>query len=127
MATLKLRQRRRRPRLGPYSTKQALISIDGRCAIARATRQFAQELVAQLGGDPTPAQQILIREASIKNARILLMAEAILDKGALDYDCATKTYLAWSNSLRRDLEALGLQQAEAPRTLKAYLVDDKAA
>jgi hypothetical protein len=116
MATLKLNQRRKRPRLGPYSKKEALTSIDGRCRVARTIREFARELVAQVGGDPTPAQRILIREASIKNARITMMADAILDRDAPDFDLTTRCYLAWSNSLRRDLEALGIKAPERKET-----------
>jgi hypothetical protein len=112
MATLKLHQRRKRPRLGPFSSKQSLISVDGRCSVARAIRDFARELERHLGAEPTPAQRVLIREAAIKNARITMMSEAILDRSAPDFDLVTRCYLAWSNSLRRDLEALGLKPPE---------------
>jgi hypothetical protein len=112
MPTLKLSQRRKRPRLGPFSSKQSLLSVDGRCSAARAIREFARDLERQLGGEPTAGQKVIIREASIKNARIALMTEAILDKDSPDFDLLTRTYLAWSNSLRRDLEALGLKATE---------------
>jgi hypothetical protein len=68
MATLKLHQRRKRPRLGPYSKPHALTSVDGRCRAARTIGEFAHELSAHVGGDPTPAQRVLIREAAVKNA-----------------------------------------------------------
>jgi hypothetical protein len=112
MPTLKLHQRRKRPRLGPYSTKHALTSIDGRCRVALTMREFTRELEAHVGGNPTPAQRVLIREASIKAARLAMMTDAILDRDAPDFDLMTRCYLAWSNSLRRDVEALGLKAPE---------------
>jgi hypothetical protein len=126
MTTLHLKQRRKRKRLGPYSRPNALTTVDGRCRVARTIREFAQELARHVG-DPTPAQRVLIREAAFKNAKLGMLADKILDGTELDMDCATRTYLAWSNSLRRDLEALGLKASEAPKTLKAYLVEGKAA
>jgi hypothetical protein len=85
--------------------------IDGRCRVARVMRDFAKELERHVG-EPTPAQQALIREASLKNAKLSLLADKILDDGDLNFDLATRCYLAWSNSLRRDLEALGLKAPE---------------
>jgi hypothetical protein len=111
MATLKLHQRRRRPRLGPYSKPHALTTVDGRCRVARHIREFAAELVRHIG-EPTAAQRVLIREASIKNAKLGLLVDKILDGAEPDLDMASRCYLAWSNSLRRDLEALGLRQPE---------------
>jgi hypothetical protein len=111
MAIMKLKQRRRRPRHGPYSKPSALTNIDGRCRIARTVKEFAQELARHVGGDPTPAQRVLIREASVKNAKLSMLVDQILEGGA-DPDLATRSYLAWSNSLRRDLEALGLKAPE---------------
>jgi hypothetical protein len=105
--------RRIRGRLGPYSKKTSLTVIDGRCRVARQIREFTEILVEHVGGKPTAAQSILIREASIKNCRLVLMTDSILaDGGNTDFNLATRTYLAWSNSLRRDLEALGLTQPE---------------
>jgi hypothetical protein len=111
MPTLKLNQRRRRPRLGPYSKPHALTTVDGRCRVARTIREFAQELVRHIG-EPTPAQRVLIREAAIKNAKLGMLVDKILDGAEPDLDMASRCYLAWSNSLRRDLEALGLKAPE---------------
>jgi hypothetical protein len=111
MPTLKLNQRRRRPRLGPYSKPHALTTVDGRCRVARTIREFAHELVKHIGA-PTPAQRVLIREASIKNAKLGMLVDRILDGTQPDLDIASRCYLAWSNSLRRDLEALGLKAPE---------------
>jgi hypothetical protein len=75
-------------------------------------REFAQSLERHFGGPATPAQQVLIREASIKNAKLGMLVDKILAGNEPDLGLASRCYLAWSNSLRRDLEALGLQQPE---------------
>jgi hypothetical protein len=126
MATLKLKQGRRRPRLGPYSRPHALTTVDGRCRVARTIREFAQALVAHVG-EPTAAQNVIIRQASIKHAKLLMLTDQILEGTEPDLDCASRTYLAWSNSLRRDLEALGLDRPEKKMPRLADVLTVKAA
>jgi hypothetical protein len=113
MATLHLKQRRKRRRYGPYTKSHGLTTVDGRCRVARCIREFARELEAHIGGEPTPAQRVLIREAAVKNTKLGLLVDRILSGTEPDVDLATRCYLAWSNSLRRDLEALGLRKPEA--------------
>jgi hypothetical protein len=43
MATLHLKQRRKRRRYGPSSKPHALTTVDGRCRVARTIREFAHE------------------------------------------------------------------------------------
>jgi hypothetical protein len=102
MPTLKLHQRRRRPRLGPSSKPHALTTVDGRCRMARTIREFAHELTRHVGA-PSPAQQVLIREAAIKNAKLGMLVDKILDGTEPDLDMASRCYLAWSNSLRQSI------------------------
>jgi hypothetical protein len=104
--------RRIRRRYGPYTKTTSLTAIDGRCRVARQIREFTATLVQHVGGSPTPAQAVLIREASVKNAKVVMLTDTILAGKGVDLDCATRTYLAWSNSLRRDLEALGVSRPE---------------
>jgi hypothetical protein len=89
-----------------------LTAVDGRCRVARCIREFAEELARHVGGDPSPAQRVLIREASVKNAKLGMLVDKILSGTEPDVDLATRCYLSWSNSLRRDLEALGLERPE---------------
>jgi hypothetical protein len=112
MATLHLKQRRKRRRYGPYTKSHGLTTVDGRCRVARVIRELARELEAHLGREPTPAQRVLIRESAVKNAKLGLLVNKILDGTEPDLDMASRCYLAWSNSLRRDLEALGLKAPE---------------
>jgi hypothetical protein len=101
-----------RRKVGPYSRAHLLSSVDCRSQIGRYIRDLAAELAAHVGGDPTPAQRVLIKEAAIKSARLGMLVDKIFSSAELDFDLATRVYLAWSNSLRRDLEALGLNRPE---------------
>jgi hypothetical protein len=121
MAAKLSRPNRIRRRYGPYTSTTSLTFVDGRCRVARQIREFSASLVEHVGGAPTPAQAVLIREASLKNAKVVMLADKILEGAELDLDLAARCYLAWSNSLRRDLEALGLKHADQPATLKGYL------
>jgi hypothetical protein len=112
MATLPLKQRRKRRRYGPYTKSHGLTTVDGRCRVARNIREFARELERHIGNEPTPAQRVLVREAAVKNAKLGLLVDKILSGAEPDVDLATRCYLAWSNSLRRDLQALGLKSPE---------------
>jgi hypothetical protein len=111
MAAIFSRPKRRR-RLGPYSKATSLTAIDGRCRAARQIREFTAELVKHLGGNPTAAQRVLVNAAAVKHAKMVMLADKILADSELDLDLATRTFLAWSNSLRRDLEAIGLARPE---------------
>src|SRR5262245_21149595 len=101
-----------RRKVGPYSRAHALASVDCRSQIGRYIRDLAAELAAHVGGDPTPAQRVLIKEAAIKSTRLGMLVDKIFSGAALDHDLATRVYLAWANALRRDLEALGLSRPE---------------
>ena len=115
-------------RIGVYSRPHSLTMIDGRCTVSRCIRDLAKALVEHVGGDPTPSQLILIREASIKNAKLGMLVDKILQGEEPDVDLATRCYLAWSNSMRRDLEALGLDRPEVQMpTIAGYLAKHRSA
>ena len=102
--------------------------IDGRCAVSRCIKDLALALVEHVGGDPTPPQLLLIRECAIKNARLGLLVDKILAGDEIDIDLASRVYLAWSNSMRRDLEALGIKrEQQLPATLAEVLHPKKVA
>ena len=100
------------PRPSPYAKPHVLARLSGDCQVARYIRSFAKELDAQLGGSTTPAQKALIKEAAIKSAKLGLLVDKILANTEPDPDLASRCYLAWSNSLRRDLEVLGIGRPE---------------
>ena len=75
------------------------------------------------GGDPTPQEQILIDRIVYKLTRCTLFEVSALstEPGRSDHQ-----YLAWANSLRLDLKALGLDRRSAEvADLKSYLKDAK--
>src|SRR5215831_16927249 len=79
-------------------------NLDGRSKLARAMRAVKADLTMAVGNDPSPQRRMLIDRCVYKLFRITLFEAATLagDQGADEH------YLAWSNSLRLDLLALGL-------------------
>ena len=65
-------------------------------------------MVSTIGGDPTPQESILIDRIVFKMLRCTLYEMATLQgktNGGSDH-----IYLAWANSLRLDLQSLGLSR-----------------
>jgi hypothetical protein len=113
--------------IGPHSRafKRGAIgaAVDGRSRWGRYLRALEAQLVEQLGGEPTPAQRLLINRA----ARLSLQLE-LMDRDALDNDGALgpgneRRYLAWHNSLARTLKLLGLKPGKPARQPGAALAD----
>ena len=105
------------PRYGPYSKEIRLAQPDGRSRQGRLLTQMRGELSQQLGGSPTAAQRAMIERAAMLQLRVAMLDLKILDGTFSEYDA--KTYLAWTNSLTRTLNLLGLTtpaQAELTAT-----------
>jgi hypothetical protein len=65
-------------------------------------------LTAHVGGDPSAAEALLIQSAGLKAKRaLLLLSEKLLAGGEVGVD-GDRRCLAWLNSMRQDLAALGL-------------------
>ncbi len=94
-------------KIGPYSRRNALARLDLRTREGRYLRAIQDELTAQVGDDPTAAEKLLIRLASLKALRVALMAPKIMTSEAID-ERADRQFLAWANSLRCDLDTLGI-------------------
>ena len=71
-------------------------------------RSVEADLASDLGGDPTTAERLLIQSAAVKATRLSLLADQLLDGVEIQTD--QHHVLAWSNSLRLDLIALGLER-----------------
>jgi len=85
-----------------------LRKIDLRTREAKKLAAAKDLLIAALGGDPTPQESILIDRVVFKMLRCTLYEMATLQGktgGGSDH-----IYLAWANSLRLDLQALGLSR-----------------
>ncbi len=101
--------------IGPKSITQ----MDGRKTLVKCFKQVKRELVTALGGDISPQQQIIIERAVFKLYRCVVFEQLSLDNKVSGID---EIYLAWSNSLRRDLETLGLKRIPKDlNTLQDYV------
>src|SRR5664279_4415761 len=83
-----------------------LEGVDGRSAVARRYRDVLNELISDLGGDPSGAQSAIARRASALCV-VCEQAEAEMVAGGI-LDLAEFTTAA--NSLRRLLSDLGLER-----------------
>ncbi len=72
-------------------------------------RQTRLDLTDQIGGDPSPAQALIIQSAAVKATRLFLLSDKLLSGGEIG-DATDHNLLAWLNSLRLDLMALGLER-----------------
>jgi hypothetical protein len=94
-------------KVGPFSRDRALTTLDKRTKAGRVLRTTIADLTRHVGGHPSPAEALIIQSAALKATRLYLLSEKLLAGGELgedgDHHC-----LAWLNSMRQDLTALGL-------------------
>jgi len=95
-----------------------LTALDGRTKEARFMAEVEAELVRDLGGDPSIMQVIIIRRVSMKELRCHLaecaMLRAIFCNDETRRERLETDYLTWTNSLRADLQLLGLKRRSRP-------------
>jgi hypothetical protein len=105
----------RRP--GPYSERISFgYVLDRRTSEGKFVLAIREQLTRHLGGQLTAPQQLIVSAASIKALRLEMMLKTILSEEAIASGNQDGQYLAWSNSLRRDLEAIGIARPpELPR------------
>jgi hypothetical protein len=106
-------------------TKRPFDAIDGRLLEAREERRIIRALTAHVGGQPSVAQVILIQRTARLVIILSMLEKQVLEKMDLG-DLHARQLLALSNSVRLNLQALGLKASEAAPTLKAYLVEGKS-
>ena len=95
--------------LGPFARDRSLTTIDRRTKAGRVLRQVRADLTAQLGGDPSPAEALIIQSAAVKATRLFLVSEQILS--GVNFSQGSDAHaLAYLNSMRQDLTALGLKR-----------------
>src|SRR5260370_12916026 len=99
------------PALGAYAKEIVLARPDKRTREGRCLLQARRALIEHFGGEAnlTNPQRALIERCAMLQLRCAVLDRKILDGTFSEYDA--KTYLAFSNSLRRSLEALGLGPA----------------
>ncbi len=95
--------------VGPFSRDRRLVeaTVDRRTKVGRLFRTTVADLSDQIGGAPTPAQSLIIQSAALKACRLYLLSEKLLDGGEIG-EKSDHNALAWLNSMRLDLTALGL-------------------
>jgi hypothetical protein len=104
-----------------------LIAAPADTLAGQIMRAVHAELSEQIGTDATPAQRIIVQMASVKITRCHLWERKMLDGDdpSVDDQCR---WLAWSNSARLDLQALGIRDTASSQTvdLASYLARKKA-
>jgi hypothetical protein len=100
-----------RRRVGPHSSGNALRTLDSRTNTAKLLRKITNDLLDHLGS-PTPPQRIIVQNAAFKALRIVLFSDRMLNEPGALSEKSDHNLLAWSNSLRLDLVALGLERRE---------------
>src|SRR5271163_177313 len=101
-------------RVGPYCAaldRGAIGKINGRSAPGRFLRRIERELIAQIGGEPSFGQRLLIRRVTRAMLQLELLDEKFTTGDWTPHDSRTQGGL--SNSVRLALKELGLKSAPA--------------
>lgn len=94
-----------------------MANVTTRTIEGRLIRDVRADLMKHVGGKPSATQRALIERAVMLTVQLSRMDAKALRDGAMS-DCASREYLAWSNTLTRTLKALGLKgPPERQRTL----------
>src|ERR1700722_456216 len=116
--------RHRKP--GPFSRSQSLVDLDRRTRAGRVMKSVVAELIEHLG-DASAPQRLLVRSAAVKAVRLALLTDQLLD-GTPPSEGSDHHALAWLNSLRLDLQAIGLERKGAAQLdLSVYLKEQTEA
>lgn len=95
--------------VGPFSKDRSIVDMDKRTRAGRILRTIRADLIDHCGGLPSAAERILIESAALKATRLHLLSERIVTGAEFANGESEKT-IAWANSLRLDLQALGLER-----------------
>jgi hypothetical protein len=105
-------------RLGPHcrALRRGVIgnAIDGRSREGKFLRKCEAELLAQIGGEPSFAQRLLIRRIARAMLKLEMFDAKMSGGNWTDHDA--RTYGGLSNALRLMLRELGLKATPAKRT-----------
>jgi hypothetical protein len=103
--------------LGPHSRvlRRGVLgdAIDGRSKEGRFLRHCEAGLLAQLGGEPSFAQRLLIRRVSRAVLRLDFLDEKMASGTLTDHDA--KAFSALSNTVRLCLRELGIKATPTKR------------
>ena len=76
-------------------------------------RRVVRDLTRQIGGRPTPAQEMLIARIGWLAVHLARIDARALAAGEMS-DHSRREYLAWSNTMTRTLAVLGFQASPPP-------------
>jgi hypothetical protein len=98
--------------------------LDRRTSEGRFAWSIAEALADQLGGNPTPAQQLLIQAAAIKALRCEILTKLAFQQNTTEQsDLYGHNLLKWMDGLRKDLVSLGLDNEKGHRPLPATVAE----
>ena len=90
------------------TSKPNAVVFDGRTKKGRFVRDARARLAAQVGGEPSATQAVLIERASMLLLHLKLVDERVAAGGSVD-GVDGREYRAWSNVLSRTLRDLGIR------------------
>ena len=99
--------------------------IDGRSRAGKFLRRVEQELLGQLGGEPSVAQTLLVRRA----ARALWLLDELdfkLAEGDSWTDCDSRVMGGLNNNVRLLLRELGIKAAQPKKPSLAEYLQQRA-
>jgi hypothetical protein len=117
------------PPLGPHcrALRRGVIgdAIDGRSREGKFLRKCAAELLAQIGGEPSFAQRLLIRRIARAMLKLEMFDAKMSGGNWTNHDA--RTYGGLSNALRLMLREFGLKAKPGPKlTVAQYLAERDA-
>jgi hypothetical protein len=102
--------------IGPHSRGGVLAKIDRRRGEAKHMAKVRADLTEHVGGNPSVTQRMLIDRAATLALRLHLMDRQALAEPEFS-ERNSRQVLAWENTLRLTLAALGMDgQKPKPRT-----------
>ena len=100
--------KRAKRRIGPATQPARWAQHDARTREAKLVETVRRELIRHVGGSPTIAERLLLDRCAMLTLHITRLDARALEEGGFSSH-ATREYLAWTNTLRRSLCALGLK------------------
>lgn len=107
---------------GLYVSLPKRMKIDGRSKFGKAIRQLRNSLIDDLGAEISTQESLIVDRAVFKVLRLCSFESHILKSQGMETEKQSREYLAMANSLRLDLQALGLQRRGGEiENLETYL------
>ncbi len=112
---------------GLFVTLPRNVKIDKRTRFGRAVSQLRRALIDDLGGDLSTQKNLIVDRIVFKVLKLCSYESHIIDGNGGSNPSGEKYYLAFANSLRLDLQALGLEKKILdPVSLTDYLKQKEA-